>query len=338
MSHAENLNLLSSNIDYLPEDEEDENDDEFNMDFVAPPVVVKHKYHASRMKLPPPEQLEFDQTIEKEMDIEVTELELQISAYNQFVNRVGYALPFIYGFFFVAILCCYVTGFIEHDLKHLLIWALIGALFVAAVLGMYGIYRYGVISDHIDDIKFENQDYEHELKKLKAERESLKHEVKVLKTTVSELEHDAKQLAEQTEKFEGLVDELKELSKDNEDLGGILNDTNQIFADMRKVVLENERAHLLTAFYECAFRDAGDDAMDKNEYNRFLVRLTTKQRQRFEELGDFEKLADATGRIDIVKFQDYLEMVLENVDQLLRDEFEKTEAAARTRANSYHRE
>jgi len=44
---------------------------------------------------------------------------------------------------------------------------------------------------------------------------------------------------------------------------------------------------------------------------------------RFKELGSFEDLADDTQHIDIVKFQDILEKVLEDVDQLLREEFER---------------
>ena len=203
-----------------------------------------------------------------------------------------------------------------------MIWGLILALLIGSILGMYGIYKYGVINDHIDDMKIQNDDYKNELKKLQRQNDKFKKEVKTLKVTVTELEHDAKQLAEQTEKFEGLVDELKEISKENKDIVNILDDTNKIFSDMRKVVLENERAHLLTAFYECAFRD-DDNAMDKSEYQRFLVRLSKKQRIRFKELGSFESLADETGHIDIVKFQDILEIVLEDVDQLLREEFER---------------
>merc|ERR1711994_1207810 len=103
----------------------------------------------------------------------------------------------------------------------------------------------------------------------------------------AEPEHDAKELDEEAKEFEGLVDELKSIAGDNEDILELLDNTNKIFNDMRKVVLENERAHLLSTFYECAFRD-DDNRMDKQE------------------------------------FQDMLEEVLTEVDELLKQEFAKS--------------
>eukprot|EP01084_Bolivina_argentea_P148371 259415_1 len=272
-------------------DDEKENED-MSMDLIVP-TKTKHNYHASRMILPPKEALQFDKSVEQEIELEESELDLQISSYTKFIDFFGYIIPFIYGFLFFICLGLYITGFIPITkiYKKYFIWAMIFQLFIGSILGMYAIYKYGIIDDHIDDMKFQNEDYKNELKKLKRQNERFKGEVKTLKTTVSELEHDAKQLAEQTDRFEGLVGELEEISKDNNDIVQILDETNKIFADMRKVVLENERAHLLTAFYECAFRDE-NNAMDQNEYQRFLIRLTKKQRNRFKELGDFDELAD----------------------------------------------
>merc|ERR1712130_105337 len=125
--------------------------------------------------------------------------------------------------------------------------------------------------------------------------------------------HDAKELDEEAKEFEGLVDELKNIAGDNEDILALLDNTNKIFNDMRKVVLENERAHLLSTFYECAFRDE-DNRMDKGEYERFLGRLSKKQRAKFEALGTFEEIAGEDGHIDLAEFQDMLEQVLREVD------------------------
>merc|ERR1712244_39629 len=108
-----------------------------------------------------------------------------------------------------------------------------------------------------------------------------------LQTTVQDLEHDAQELDKETQEFEGLVEELKSIAGDNEDILALLDNTNKIFNDMRKVVLENERAHLLSTFYECAFRDE-DNRMDKGEYERFLGRLSRRQRKKFEQLGSFK--------------------------------------------------
>ena len=74
-----------------------------------------------------------------------------------------------------------------------------------------------------------------------------------------------------------------------------------------KVVLENERAHLLTTFYECAFK--GDaEAMGPDEYRKFEARLSKRQRLRFHEQGKFKELAGDDGKIDLFKFQDILEV------------------------------
>lgn len=161
-----------------------------------------------------------------------------------------------------------------------------------------------------------------EINQLGETRKKLGSEVSDLQNTVHNLEHDAKELDEEAKEFEGLVEELKDIAGENEDILALLDNTNKIFNDMRKVVLENERAHLLSTFYECAFRD-DDNRMDKQEYERFLGRLSRKQRDNFEKQGTFEDIAGEDGHIDLAEFQDILETVLREVDELLKDEFSK---------------
>merc|ERR1712013_316535 len=118
--------------------------------------------------------------------------------------------------------------------------------------------------------------------------------------------------------------ELKVIGEENSDIAEILVDTQRIFGDMRKVVLENERAHLLTTFYECT--DPTHSAMNADEYRKFEARLSKRQRARFAELGRFKEFAGSEEElIDIAKFQDILETVLEDVDALLREEFNEME-------------
>merc|ERR1712157_439201 len=140
--------------------------------------------------------------------------------------------------------------------------------------------------------------------------------------TVQHLEHDAQELDKETQEFEGLVEELKSIAGDNEDILALLDNTNKIFNDVRKVVLENERAHLLSTFYECAFRD-DDNRMDEEEYRRFLGRLSKRQREKFKSLGTFKSLAGDDDHIDLQEFRDMLEEVLTEVDELLKQEFAK---------------
>merc|ERR1712129_477726 len=183
-----------------------------------------------------------------------------------------------------------------------------GTSLISSLLGAWAVYKYGVIKE-------ENAKYEHEIGELTSTRKKLGSEVTELQTTVSDLEHDAQELDKETQEFEGLVEELRNIAGDNEDILALLDNTNKIFNDMRKVVLENERAHLLSTFYECAFRD-DDNRMDEEEYRRFLGRLSKRQREKFKKLGDFKSLAGDDDHIDLQEFQDMLEEVLTEVDEL----------------------
>jgi len=141
-----------------------------------------------------------------------------------------------------------------------------------------------------------------------------------MNSTVSDMQKDASLLDEQTKQFEPLLNELKLIAKDNEDVNSMLDQTNSIFKDMRNSILQNERAHLLSTFYECAFRD-DDSKMNKGEYRRFLGRLSQNQRKKFEDLGTFEELAGEDQQLDLGEFQELIERVLVDVDQMLRDDF-----------------
>mmetsp|Transcript_27070 Transcript_27070/g.42839 ORF Transcript_27070/g.42839 Transcript_27070/m.42839 type:complete len:296 (+) Transcript_27070:117-1004(+) len=276
-------------------------------------MLKKHNYRASRRDITASDSIRGDGAEERDEEVE---------AGKKFIDLFGRAIPFLYGFFAVAILGMYVTGFVAESLKDMMIWAILGTSLVSSVLGAWAVYKYGVIQDQIDRLKEENAKYEHEINELKSTRVRLGNEVNELQTTVQDLEHDAKELDEETKEFEGLVDELRNIAGDNADILALLDNTNKIFNDMRKVVLENERAHLLSTFYECAFRD-DDNRMDKQEYERFLGRLSRRQREKFKQLGSFEKLAGEDKHIDLQEFQEMLEEVLTEVDELLKEEFGK---------------
>jgi len=276
-------------------------------------MLRKHNYKASRRDLTSQDSIRGEDSDERDEEVE---------AGKKFIDIFGRLIPFLYGLFAIAILGMYVTGFVAETLKDVMIWAILGTSLVSSLLGAWAVYKYGVIQDQIDRLKEENAKYEHEINELTNTRKRLGNEVTELQTTVHDLEHDAKELDEETKEFEGLVEELRNIAGDNQDILALLDNTNKIFNDMRKVVLENERAHLLSTFYECAFRD-DDNRMDKQEYNRFLGRLSRRQREKFKELGTFEELAGDDNHIDLQEFQDMLEEVLTEVDELLKQEFAK---------------
>jgi len=229
-------------------------------------------------------------------------------------------IPFLYGTFAVAVLGMYVAGFVMEPLKDHMIWCIWSSSFACSLLGAWSVYKYGVIQDQIERIKCLNEQYGKELAELGAERKEFGNEMTNLRTGVEHLNNDAKVLDEKGREFAGLVEELKLIADDDEDVLDLVEKTNQIFNDMRAVVLENERAHLLSTFYGCAFLDS-DNRMNQREYDSFLNRLTIKQRNYFEHQGSFAQFEE-DGHIDLEKFQDILEVVLLNVDEMLREEFE----------------
>jgi len=270
------------------------------------------KYRASRRDIMASDSIRGDGADDRDSEVE---------AGKKFIDLFGRVIPFLYGIFALGIAGMYVAGFVETSLKDLMIWTILAVSLVSSLLGAWAVYKYGVIQDQIDRLKEENAKYEHEINSLTKTRKRLGSEVTSLQTTVQDLEHDAKELDEETKEFEGLVDELRNIAGDNQDILKLLDNTNKIFNDMRKVVLENERAHLLSTFYECAFRD-DDNRMDQGEYNRFLGRLSRKQRAKFDKYS-FKDIAGDDGHIDLQEFQDLLELVLTEVDELLKEEFAK---------------
>jgi len=270
------------------------------------------KYRASRRDITAADSIRGERADDRDEEVE---------AGKKFIDMFGRVIPFLYGTFALGIAGMYVAGFVSPSLKDLMIWTILAVSLVSSLLGAWAVYKYGVIQDQIDRLKEENAKYEHEIDSLRKTRKRLGSEVTSLQTTVQDLEHDAKELDEETKEFEGLVEELRNIAGDNQDILKLLDNTNKIFNDMRKVVLENERAHLLSTFYECAFRD-DDNRMDQGEYNRFLGRLSRKQRAKFEKYN-FKEIAGDDDHIDLHEFQELLEEVLVEVDELLKEEFAK---------------
>ena len=76
-------------------------------------------------------------------------------------------------------------------------------------------------------------------------------------------------------------------------------------------------AHLLSVYYSVCFRD-GEYGLSKQEYRRFLIRLTKEQRKKFELIGSFEILADGKEQIYVDEFETILENMLKQVDLKLK--------------------
>jgi len=198
--------------------------------------------------------------------------------------------------------------------------SLIGGLF-----GAWGVYKWGTIQDEIDRLKGENQKYEGELGELKATKENLASQVTEVQTTVDQLNGSVGDLNQQLTAFDDLRVELEKMAGSSEDIAALVDKTTKVFHDMRKLALANEKASLLSLYYDVSFRD-GEAGMNPKEYERFKGRLPKKQREKFEAMGTFQELAGANNNLDLDEFEGILEKFLAIIErELLQEGFENVE-------------
>ena len=93
---------------------------------------------------------------------------------------------------------------------------IIGLTFVGSGIGVYGVYKWGVISTEVERLNGENNKYEGELNLLKDDASHLKENVRKLQSTVNDLKQDTKELHESLKEFGSLIKSLNELSDENE--------------------------------------------------------------------------------------------------------------------------
>jgi len=261
---------------------------------------------------------------QKDTVVDVDDEAIEISAENEasriFMEKCGKVLPITFAILALLTLIVWIVGFAATDEQETMVWIVLITCIICSILGAWAVFKYGVIQDQIDKLKVQNGEYKDQIAQLSEERGKLKGHVDELNGQVQELQRNADELAEQTKQFDGLINELKEIAGDNEDVLKMIDETNDIFTDMRHTILEHDRAQLLTNFYEYAFRD-NDDKMDKREYKRFLARLSPEQREQFESKGTFEKWAGDDGLMDLDEFTHAIEQVLGDVDDQLAKEF-----------------
>ncbi|ETO11673.1 hypothetical protein RFI_25703, partial [Reticulomyxa filosa] len=174
------------------------------------------------------------------------------SASAKFLRGCALILPKLFALLALGVLVIWIIGFAVKKSSNTLVWIILLTNVFINLLGAWSVYKYGVIQDQIDQFKKQNQEYKSNIDELKQNKDELKKQVEEMNATVSNMEKDASLLEEQTKQFEPLLNELKSIAKDNSDIASVLDQTNNIFNDMRNSILQNERAHLLSTFYECA--------------------------------------------------------------------------------------
>eukprot|EP01084_Bolivina_argentea_P293127 504112_1 len=201
--------------------------------------------------------------------------------------------------------------------------------FITIVCSVIALCGYGRLQDQVDRLKLENSIYDRERIKFTHTNKVLKGEIDDFEKDNEKLRHTVKDLDGQTDEFSGLVDDLEELAEDGEKILDCLDRFNGTFDRMNDWIYQTEKARLLCAFYECAFRDQEND-MNRKEYERFLTMISKDFREKFKNLGEFEDISEDKEGIDVTRFLEIVDAVLNQSDDVMQREFIKTITVAPT--------
>eukprot|EP01084_Bolivina_argentea_P281359 481384_1 len=179
--------------------------------------------------------------------------------------------------------------------------------------GLYGIYFWEKIQKCIDIVKPWNKQYKVEISELKSAKGNLLADIRPIQDEIDKQKTMATELEKQMEQFEELKSELMEIAADNESLNDLLNDCNEMYQNLNRVIFENAKANLVVAYYSASLRD-DEEGMSKMEYKRFLARLDKRTRSAFKALGGFEAIAGADNIIDLQEFMQSADKVVEQMN------------------------
>lgn len=188
---------------------------------------------------------------------------------------------------------------------------------LAAILGAYGVYKYGALQEYLDRFEEENKKYAAELDQLKETTQTLKKDVRGITQSVDGLKSNADELNSTMGQFDEIRQNLASLCSDDGDmkeLSEMVDGLNNGFVEMQNVILNNKKAALLAAYYKVSTRD--DEAgLSEKEYTRFLAKLTIEQRQKFKDHGTFQEIAGDDNIIDLAEFQNVVDTIISECDE-----------------------
>merc|ERR1712013_687131 len=175
-------------------------------------------------------------------------------------------------------------------------------------------YLFGTITETIGVMKRENDKFGYEIDQLRDTRNDLKSTTKGIFYEVGKLQQDSKELDESLQQFDQLRKDLAEIAEKNEGIGYLVDDINGQMDAMTEVISNNERASLLSIYYEVSTRDR-EEGLSESEYDRFLGRLNLKTKKYFEECGTFHDIAGDDDIIDLREFEALLDEVIGKQEQ-----------------------
>jgi len=227
-----------------------------------------------------------------------------------------FAVPIFYLIAIVSVVCIILMALSIFGSVYFFV--ILGVTYVGALLGAYMTYKYGTLQEALKLLKRMNEEYGHEIDVLRSSSQTLQKEVGTIQSSVENLQHNQEELQGHLKEFDELREQLQSICKDNENIGDALHRVNNIMYDMKDVIRRNESAQLLSLYYDCAFRD-GNLGLSKEEYDRFLGRLSVHQRKRFQDRGSFEQLLQIHNNADkdmsLQTFLKILQGILEEMDE-----------------------
>eukprot|EP00485_Elphidium_margaritaceum_P009923 CAMPEP_0202688392 /NCGR_PEP_ID=MMETSP1385-20130828/3913_1 /ASSEMBLY_ACC=CAM_ASM_000861 /TAXON_ID=933848 /ORGANISM="Elphidium margaritaceum" /LENGTH=292 /DNA_ID=CAMNT_0049343359 /DNA_START=50 /DNA_END=928 /DNA_ORIENTATION=+ len=237
-----------------------------------------------------------------------------------FVEKLSKSMYAVYS----GICCISVTatvfGVVSFFLPRLL-WMVVLCVvtWLGAVLGAYGIYKYGAMDEYL---KFETQQGEKsktETQRLHAQKQRCKTDIRTVDHSLGQLHEDADTMNEHLRQYDEIRAQLATMCEDGgdmEELTAMMDAVNGGVENMQRAVLQNRKAQLLSSYYEVCFRD-DINGCSKQEWQRFLAKLTKDQRTQFEKKGTFEQLAGRDNIIDLQEFQGIVDEILAKCDDEL---------------------
>jgi len=256
---------------------------------------------------------------EEEVDNVIKDIEdgeLEIDPYYVFLLVLSRIIPIVFTLFALFCAAAIIIGILYQKYEKDFFYEIFCLIAIFAVISAYGVYKWGVVEGQIRNLRKENQifsksnmELENTGKQLTAQVDRLKKSIPILRKSIEDLDAHAHE-------FDDLKKQLIEIAGDNEHMHQMIDNLNEIFNDLQRVTLENEKAALYDVFYDVELRHK-NRGLNADDYDQFLARLPTIQREKFEKVGDFKSYADKNGILQIREFQQMVSKYLSEVDEMI---------------------
>eukprot|EP00484_Ammonia_sp_Unknown_P027773 CAMPEP_0197040394 /NCGR_PEP_ID=MMETSP1384-20130603/17101_1 /TAXON_ID=29189 /ORGANISM="Ammonia sp." /LENGTH=384 /DNA_ID=CAMNT_0042471141 /DNA_START=57 /DNA_END=1211 /DNA_ORIENTATION=+ len=223
----------------------------------------------------------------------------------------------------VTILSVITTGLLcIHEISEVLgMCILTGFSVLGAVMGMYGVFAWGMFDDVLSYLTRQNDQYQENIDRLNSMGEVLQNDVDDINGSVDALKRDGNALENTMKQYRQLRRQLAEICEkqgidgSHESHHGVLqfvNELNAHYDEMKAIMQDNEKAHLLSIFYSVRLYDFGNNGcLSKKQYHKFLMYCNSETRAKFERLGGFDAMdREHSGLVNMQEFEEMVNKVL----------------------------